>query len=96
MKHVVIVHPHVAGERVADGVIAHVPHVQRAGGIGQHLEHVILLSRGVRLSGVERRVLLPALEPFGFDALGIVTGLVSAFTNLGGLFFLRHSLRGAH
>ncbi len=43
MKHVVAVHPHVAGEGVANGVVAHVSHVQRARGIGQHFEHVVFL-----------------------------------------------------
>ena len=78
MKHVVAVHPHVAGEGVADGVVAHVSHVQRAGGIGQHFEHVILRLGGVRLGGVERRILLPALEPFGLDAVSVVAVVVLA------------------
>ncbi len=72
MKHVVAVHPHVAGERVADRVVAHVPHVQRARGIGQHLEDVIFLLGRVGLGGVERGILLPALEPLLFDGLRVV------------------------
>ena len=42
MKHVVAVHPHVASQRVADRIIAHVSHVQRAGRVGKHLQNVIL------------------------------------------------------
>ncbi len=62
MQHVVAAHPHVAGERVANGVVAHVSHVQLAAGIRQHFEHVIL--RPFRRVGyVERRVLGPAFVP---------------------------------
>ena len=70
MKDVIAVHPHVACERVADGVVAHVSHVQRAGGIGQHFKNVVFPFRGVGLGGVKGRVLLPRSEPFFFDALG--------------------------
>ena len=78
MKHVVAIHPHVAGEGVADGVVAHVSHVQGARGIGQHFEHVIFLFCGVGFGGVELGIALPALEPFGFYALGIVAVVIQA------------------
>ena len=84
MQHVVAVHPHVTGERVSNGVIAHVPHVQRAGGVGKHLQYVILRLGRVHFSGVERGVGFPALEPLDFDALRIVA-VVVLFA-----FFLRH------
>ncbi len=68
MEHVIALHPHVTGERVADGVIAHVAHVQLAGGIGQHLQHVIFgFSARCRLCGVEVRLCRPALLPAGFN-----------------------------
>ena len=44
MKHVVAAHPHVARQRIADGVVAHVSHMQIAGGVGKHLQHVIFFS----------------------------------------------------
>ena len=71
-------------------VVAHVSHVQRARGIGQHFQHVIFLLGGVGFGGVERRVLLPALEPFALDALGIVAVVVLAVADDGGFFFLWH------
>ena len=73
MKHVVAFHPHVAREGIADGVVAHVPHMQRAGGIRQHFEHVILpAGRSRRLCSIELRLLLPALMPLRLDALCVV------------------------
>ena len=42
MEHVIAAHPHIASEGVANGVVAHVTHVQHAAGIGQHLKHVVL------------------------------------------------------
>ena len=66
MQHVIAAHPHVTRQGVADGVVAHVPHVQLAARIRQHFEHVIFrLVRRVRY--VERRVLRPALVPLLLD-----------------------------
>ncbi len=80
MEHVVALHPHVAGEGVADGVVADVSHVESAGGIGQHLEDVVLLARGGGwLGGIEREVGGPAVGPLLFDGLGVV-----AFGTVGG------------
>jgi len=76
MKDVVAVHPHIAGEGVTDGVVAHMAHVQDAGGIGQHFEDVVFLLGSVGLGGVELGIVLPALEPFGFHALRIVAVVV--------------------
>ena len=42
VQHVVAAHPHLPRQRVADGVVAHVSHVQLAAGIRQHLQHVVL------------------------------------------------------
>ena len=85
VKNVVAVHPHVAGERVADGVVTDVPHVESARRVGQHLEHVILGLGGVGLGGVKSGVLLPALGPFGLHALDVV-----AFVAHGSFLFLWH------
>ena len=79
MQHVVAIHPHVTSKRVADRVVPHVPHVQRAGWIRQHLEHVVLRHARVGLGGVERRVLLPALGPLHLDTLGVVALIVGTF-----------------
>ena len=86
MKHVVAVHPHVACEGVADGVVAHVPHVQRAGRVGKHLEDVILGLGGVRLGGVELGIAQPARGPLLLDALRVVA-LIAGGT---GVVFFGH------
>ena len=73
MKHVVTLHPHVAGERVADGVVAYVAHVQRARGIRQHLKDVVLLARrGGRLGAIQIGIGGPALGPLQFYGLWVV------------------------
>ena len=72
MQDVVAVHPHVTGKRVANRVIAHVPHVQRARRIWQHLNYVILRLGRIGLGGVELSVLLPARRPLFLDLLRIV------------------------
>src|ERR1700733_15307108 len=82
MKHVVTIHTSGARRRVADRIIADMPHMQRARGIGQHLQHVIILLRGLSLvrcglGSVEGGHLLPTLEPLAFDALGIVAFVIS-------------------
>ena len=41
VEDVVAAHPHIAGEGVADGVIADVADMERAAGVGEHLEHVV-------------------------------------------------------
>ncbi len=74
-------------------------HVQRARGIGQHLQHVILRLSGVGLGRVERWVLLPTLGPLFFDALDVVAGVITRIGSTRGVrfgaghrgvFFLRH------
>ena len=77
MKDVVAVHPHVARECVADGIVTHVAHVERARGIRQHFQHVIFRLAGMRLGGIERGILLPALEPLLLDLVRVIS-LVSA------------------
>ena len=71
MDDVKTLHPHVPGQRIADRVIAHVPHVDVPGRVRQHLEHVVLLPPGVHLRR-EELGLSPALLPLGLDFLWIV------------------------
>ncbi len=61
--------PLVPGQGVADGVVAHVAHVQKAGWIRQHLERVKLGSRIV-LTRFKGTRLNPTLLPFRFDVFG--------------------------
>ncbi len=83
MKHVITVHPRIARESIANRVIAHVPHMQRARRIRQHLEYVVFLFGRIGLSCVKRGVLLPALEPLALDALRIVTLVVRVVRRTG-------------
>ena len=71
VQHVEAAHPLVAGQRVADRVVADVADVQRAAGVGQHLQHVELRLGGVLLGLVEVGV-LPALVPLQFDLVMVV------------------------
>ena len=94
MKNVVAVHPHIAGEGVTDGIVAHMSHVQHTGGIRQHFEDVEFLLSGVGCVGcVELGIALPAFEPLGFDALVSVAFVVGTGAGGGGFFLgfvLRH------
>ncbi len=60
-QHVVPLHPHVPVHHVADRVVAHVPHVQDAGGVGQHRHAVEFLplralDGAVRVDGLPLRL----------------------------------------
>ena len=73
MKYVVALHPHVARQGIANGVVAHVSHVQLARRIGQHLQHVILFARaGWGLGTIEIGILGPAIGPLLLDRLRVV------------------------
>src|ERR1700730_3043187 len=71
MQHIETAHTLYAGHHVADGVIAHVAHVHRARGIGQHLQRVILGLSGIYFRFEDAR-LGPALLPLSFDFLWVV------------------------
>ena len=71
MNHVEALHAPEPRGHVADGVIAHVPHVQRAGRIRQHFEHVVFRLGRIGI-GLERVVRVPARLPFPFNRLWIV------------------------
>ncbi len=65
MQDVKTAHPFVAGQRVADRIISDVADVERAAGIGQHLQHIELRFGGILFRAVEIGV-LPALVPLQF------------------------------
>ena len=71
MQHTEAAHAFIAGQRVPDGVVPHVPHVKRAAGVGQHFEHVVLRARLVEV-GTEQVVLFPLVLPTGFDLFRVV------------------------
>ncbi|MNM85287.1 hypothetical protein D3C81_973990 [compost metagenome] len=71
LQHVVAGHALVAADDVADGVVAHMAHMQRTGRVRQHRQAVILgLVRG--FSHLESARGLPEFLGGGFNLLGIV------------------------
>ena len=64
--------PHEARHHVAHGVVAHVPHMDAARRIGEHLEDVIFRARVV-VAGPEDLPVGPGLLPFRLGFLGVVT-----------------------
>ena len=54
LQHVPAVHAHESREHIADGVIAHVPHVQAAARIGKHGQAIILLAAPSSLASKQR------------------------------------------
>ena len=71
MQHFKAPHPFVAGNHIANGVIAHMAHVDPARGIGKHLQDIVLFAAG-DISHLIRFFLLPALLPLAFNGLEIV------------------------
>ncbi len=95
MEHVVAAHPHIAGQGIADGVIADMADMELPARIRQHLEAVKLRPgfalRGERIVGtVQGRIGVPARLPARFELGGVIAqGL------LGGLLRGRgHGLSG--
>src|SRR3546814_3969360 len=75
--------PFVTRHHVADGVVAHVAHVDLSRRVGEHLEHVVLLPRRVFLHG-KAAGSVPALLPLFLGFLGVVTVHVSGMATGGG------------
>ncbi|KAF5028666.1 hypothetical protein DSECCO2_656680 [anaerobic digester metagenome] len=71
VQHVEALHALEARHHVADGVVAHVPHVDVARRVGEHLEHVVLGLVGVVVA-VEGAAFFPGALPFDFDGLVVV------------------------
>ncbi len=73
VQHVVTAHPLHARQRVADAVVADVPHVGMAGGIREHLEAVELRLRAIDLN-LECACGRPFLLPLPIEFLWMVVG----------------------
>ena len=69
-KHAVALHRSVAHQQVADGVVAHMPHVCPPAGIGIHGEHIVGRARVVVVYLVVA-LLTPSLLPFPLYGLRI-------------------------
>ena len=71
VEHIAAPRAHVAGDHVAHGVIAHVPHVDAAGRVGKHFEHVVFGTRLI-VRGAENAPLVPYLLPARLGLAGVV------------------------
>ena len=82
LQHVLALHALIAADHVADGVVAHVAHVQAAAGIGEHGQAVefLLLRIFHRLEGL---LFFPVCLGLLFNIVGLVTG----FHQLGSSLF---------
>ncbi len=74
LEHVKPLHAVVAGQHVADGVVAHVAHVQLPGRVREHGQAVVL-GPGRVLRSAEDLFFLPMLLGFRFDDLRAVMGV---------------------
>ena len=72
MEHVESAHALHPGNHVANGVVAHVPHVQRATGIREHFQDVVFRFGGVSFRFKHARF-RPAPLPLGLYLLRVVT-----------------------
>ncbi len=75
LQHVLALHALVAADHVADGVVAHVAHVQRAGRVRQHGEAVELRPRRVLLHRVGA-LRVPVALRGGFHRLRAIGGFI--------------------
>src|SRR6185369_12355081 len=66
MQHVEALQPLEPGERITNGIVAHVTHVQETRWVRQHLEAIEFLARIVRFC-LESPGFSPALLPLTFD-----------------------------
>ncbi len=74
LQHILAEHALVTADHVADGVVAHMAHVQRAGWVRQHAQAVELLLARV-FDDFEGARALPVVLRRGFDAARFVGGL---------------------
>ncbi len=68
VQHVVPAHPHVPRQRIADRIVPHMPNVQRAARVRQHLQAVVLrLAAVVPFRRIQRCVRVPTRLPLRFQ-----------------------------
>ena len=66
-------HALIACDHICNGVIAHMPHVKLAAGVGEHCEAIELFTGGIDACG-ERAARLPRGLNFYFKVFGLVFG----------------------
>ena len=69
LEHVVALHAMEARQHIADGVVAHMPHVQLARRVGEHRQAVVFRLRGVG-DDLEGLLAVPVLLGCGFNDRG--------------------------
>jgi len=74
VKHVEALGAFVAGDDIAHGVIAHMPHMNPPRRVGEHLKHIIFGLAGI-LIGEEQVFVVPQFLPVGFAFPRVVTRL---------------------
>ena len=74
LHHIKTFHAVIARQHIADGIVAHVPHMQLAGRIRKHRQTVIFWLVGLFV-GNKRLAAIPVLLRLLFDTLGKVIGL---------------------
>ncbi len=83
-QHVHALHAQLAREHVVDGVVAHVPHVQLAAGVGQHRAGVVLLRLRRRLADAPGVDPLPVRLRLAFHRPRVVGRVDHFLLRLGG------------
>ncbi len=66
MEHIKSAHPFIAGNYVADYIVAHMAHMYVAGRIGEHLEAVEFVERCLLFHG-KKPLCFPYILPFFFN-----------------------------
>ena len=82
LQHVVALHFFETAAHIADGVVANVPHVQLAAGVGEHGEAVEFGFAGV-FGYVKRALRCPFLLGGGLDERGLIVFLHGDFACVG-------------
>ena len=80
VQHVVAAHPHKTRQRIPNGIVPHMPHVQFAARVRQHLQAVKLrLAAIMRLGRIQSRVRVPPRLPLRLDLRRVVPSRVPHF-----------------
>ena len=72
MQHVETLCPFIAGDHIAQRIIADMAHMNAPGRVGEHLQHVIFGPAAVFLYG-EDLLVRPLLLPVAFSFLGVIS-----------------------
>ncbi len=80
MQHVETLHSTETRNNVTNGIVTYMAHVQVAGRIGEHLQH-IGFRFGIILFYLKGFVFFPVFLPFGFNVMGSIFVLKHFFTS---------------